>query len=108
MPIIVAGDPSRFPTHCLSRNADYDQQGGGDAKWLDQLGSFMATVAAGSAYKLLGAHDLGLSNDYMAEKMPPVLTGLLDGELAWRRASELGELHMFFRPKTDPSKAAAA
>jgi hypothetical protein len=57
----------------------------GDAKWLDQQGSFMATVAAGSVYKLLGAKDLGLSNDYMTEKMPPVLNGLMDGTLAWRQ-----------------------
>ncbi len=57
----------------------------GDAKWLDQTGSYMATVAAGSVYKLLGAKDLGVSNDYLTEKMPPVLTGLLDGELAWRQ-----------------------
>jgi len=57
----------------------------GDAKWLDQEGSYMATIAAGSAFKLLGAEDLGVSNDYMKEKMPPVLTGLLNGELAWRQ-----------------------
>ena len=57
----------------------------GDAKWLDQQGSFMATVAAGSVYKLLGVKDIGVSNDYIKEKMPPVLTGLLDGELAWRQ-----------------------
>ncbi len=57
----------------------------GDAKWLDQKGSYMATVAAGSAFKLLGAKDLGVSNDYMKEEMPPVLTGLLDGQLAWRQ-----------------------
>jgi hypothetical protein len=57
----------------------------GDAKWLDQTGSYMATVAAGTVYKLLGAKDLGVSNDYMVEKMPPVLTGLMDGELAWRQ-----------------------
>lgn len=57
----------------------------GDAKWLDQQGSFMATVAAGSVYKLLGVKDIGLSNDYMTEKMPPVNTGLLEGELAWRQ-----------------------
>lgn len=57
----------------------------GDAKWLDQTGSFMATVAAGSVFKLLGAKDLGVSNDYITEKMPPVLTGLLDGQLAWRQ-----------------------
>jgi hypothetical protein len=57
----------------------------GDAKWLDQQGSYMATVAAGSVFKLLGAKDLGVSNDYKTEKMPPVNTGLLDGELAWRQ-----------------------
>jgi hypothetical protein len=57
----------------------------GDAKWLDQQGSYMATVAAGSVFKLLGARDIGGSNDYMTEKMPPMLTGLLDGELAWRQ-----------------------
>ncbi len=57
----------------------------GDAKWLDQAGSYMATVAAGSVFKLLGVKDLGVSNDYMKEKMPPALTGLLDGELAWRQ-----------------------
>jgi len=45
----------------------------------------MATVAAGSVYKLLGAKDLGVSNDYMKEKMPPVNVGLLDGQLAWRQ-----------------------
>ncbi|HSO85078.1 MAG TPA: hypothetical protein VLQ91_00900 [Draconibacterium sp.] len=57
----------------------------GDAKWLDQQGSYMAAIAAGSAFKLLGAKDLGVSNDYMTEKMPPVNSGLLDGELAWRQ-----------------------
>jgi hypothetical protein len=57
----------------------------GDALWLDQVGSYKATIAAGSVYKLLGAKDLGLSNDYHTEKMPPVLTALLDGELAWRQ-----------------------
>lgn len=57
----------------------------GDAKWLDQQGSYMATIAAGSVFKLLGARDLGVSNDYMKEQMPPVLTGLLDGELSWRQ-----------------------
>ena len=57
----------------------------GDAKWLDQAGSYQATVAAGEVFKLLGAKDLGVSNDYTTEKMPPVLTGLLDGKLAWRQ-----------------------
>ena len=31
----------------------------GDAKWLDQQGSYMATVAAGPVFRLLGAKDLG-------------------------------------------------
>jgi hypothetical protein len=57
----------------------------GDAKWLDQTGSYMATIAAGSAFKLVGAKDLGVSNDYMKEKMPPMLTDMLNGELAWRQ-----------------------
>lgn len=57
----------------------------GDALWLDQKGSYMATVAAGKAYRLLGAKDLGVSDDYMEEKMPPVNTDMLDGNLAWRQ-----------------------
>ena len=57
----------------------------GDANWLDHRGSYMATVAAGSAYKLLGVKDLGVGNDYMKEKKPPVNVGLLDGQLAWRQ-----------------------
>lgn len=57
----------------------------GDAKWLDQTGSYMATIAAGPVFKLLGANDLGVSADYMKEKMPPMLTDMLNGELAWRQ-----------------------
>ena len=57
----------------------------GDANWLDQQGSYMATVAAGPVFRLLGARDLGEKNDYRAAKMPPVNTGLLNGELAWRQ-----------------------
>ncbi|MGI9427237.1 MAG: alpha/beta hydrolase-fold protein, partial [Bythopirellula sp.] len=57
----------------------------GDALWLDQQGSFMAAIAAQPAFRLLGARDLGRSDDYMKEVMPPVNTDLLDGELAWRQ-----------------------
>ena len=57
----------------------------GDALWLDQQGSFMAAVAAQPVFRLLGAKDLGTSDDYRTEKMPPVNVGLLDGELAWRQ-----------------------
>lgn len=57
----------------------------GDAKWLDQKGSYMATVAAGAVFKLLGVKDISVSNDYNAEVMPPQNTSMLDGELAWRQ-----------------------
>jgi len=57
----------------------------GDANWLDQQGSYMATVAAGQVYRLLGAKAIGAGQDYHTAKMPPVNTGLLDGELAWRQ-----------------------
>lgn len=57
----------------------------GDAKWLDQKGSYMAAVAAGAVFKLLGVKDLGVSNDYRTEVMPPYNSGMLDGELAWRQ-----------------------
>jgi len=56
----------------------------GDAKWLDQQGSYMATVAAQPAFRLLGAKDLGVSDDYTKEKMPPVNTQI-GGQLAWRQ-----------------------
>ena len=57
----------------------------GDAHWLDQQGSYMAAVAAGPVFRLLGAKDLGETADYRVAKMPPVNTGLLEGELAWRQ-----------------------
>jgi (4-O-methyl)-D-glucuronate---lignin esterase len=57
----------------------------GDANWLDQQGSYMATVAAGPVFRLLGARGIGEKEDDRTAKMPPVNTGLLDGELAWRQ-----------------------
>jgi hypothetical protein len=51
---------------------------GAEGTWVDQKGSFMAAVAAGPAFKLLGKKDLGTS------EMPPIETALVDGELAWR------------------------
>jgi hypothetical protein len=57
----------------------------GDAHWLDHQGSFMATVAAQPVFQVLGAKGLGVTEDYRAAKMPPVNTGLLDGQLAWRQ-----------------------
>jgi hypothetical protein len=45
----------------------------------------MAAVAAQPVFRLLGAKDLGRSDDYRSEKMPRVGEGLLDGALAWRQ-----------------------
>jgi len=57
----------------------------GDAKWLDHQGSYMAAVAAGPVFRLLGAKGLGTSDNYNKEKMPAVNVSMLDGQLAWRQ-----------------------
>jgi len=57
----------------------------GDAKWLDQRGSFMATVDASRVFTRLGGKGLDVKGDYHTAPMPPVNEGLLDGELAWRQ-----------------------
>jgi len=48
-------------------------------EWADPAGEFKGAVAAGPAYRLLGAKDLGTAT------MPPIETGLLQGELAFRQ-----------------------
>ncbi|MGB9144638.1 MAG: acetylxylan esterase, partial [Acidobacteriaceae bacterium] len=64
----------------------YGMPSKGDAKWLDQQGSFMATVAASPVWTLLGAPGLSFSNlNYRTAQMPPVNDGLLGGKLAWRQ-----------------------
>jgi hypothetical protein len=57
----------------------------GDAKWLDHQGSFMAAIAAQPVFRLLGAKDLGRSDNYYTEKMPDVNVALMDGQLSWRQ-----------------------
>lgn len=57
----------------------------GDALWLDQLGSYMATVAAQPAFELLGAKGIGVTEDFRTAQMPAVSHGLVDGQLAWRQ-----------------------
>ncbi len=52
---------------------------GAEGQWLDQRGSFMAAVAAGPVYKLLGKKDLGTA------EFPDVEKGVIDGELAFRQ-----------------------
>jgi hypothetical protein len=58
---------------------------GAEGTWVDQHGSFMAAVAAGPVYRLLGKKDLGTPGNYLTDPMPPVNTALVDGELAWRQ-----------------------
>ncbi len=50
----------------------------GDA-WVDVKGMFMAAVAAGPVYTLLGKKDLG------TQTFPAIEQGLLDGEIAFRQ-----------------------
>jgi hypothetical protein len=54
---------------------------GAEGKWVDQRGSFMAAVAAGPVFRLLGKKDLGTT------EFPAVETTLIDGDLAWRQHS---------------------
>ncbi len=59
---------------------------GGDPKWVDAQGSFMAGELASPVYELLGKHGFGKPQDYLNEPMPPV--GELAGkELTWRQHS---------------------
>jgi hypothetical protein len=52
---------------------------GAEGQWVDQRGSFMAAVAAGPVFRLLGKKDLGTS------EFPAVETPITDGELAFRQ-----------------------
>jgi hypothetical protein len=47
--------------------------------WVDARGMFMAGVAAGPVYKLLGKKDMGVT------EFPKVETALVDGEIAFRQ-----------------------
>jgi hypothetical protein len=49
--------------------------------WVDGRGMFLATVAAGPVYVLLGKKDLSTS------EFPPIETPLIDGDLAYRQHS---------------------
>ncbi len=52
-----------------------------EGNWVDSRGQFLATVAAGPVYRLLGKKDLG------TEEMPPIEKPLIDGDLAFRQHS---------------------
>lgn len=62
----------------------YGTPAGGDGRWMDQRGSFMAAILASPAYELLGTRGLGISEDYLTAPMPEV-GKLVGGELAWRQ-----------------------
>jgi hypothetical protein len=47
--------------------------------WVDPRGSFLAAVAAGPVYRLLGARDLGVT------EYPPKDTAVIDGDLGFRQ-----------------------
>jgi hypothetical protein len=51
--------------------------GGTTDQWSDPVGEFLAAVAAGPVYRLLGKKDLGVT------KIPPLDTPLVDGDLGW-------------------------
>lgn len=50
-----------------------------EGNWVDSRGQFLAAVAAGPAYRLLGKRDLGTT------EMPAIETGLIDGDIAFRQ-----------------------
>ena len=49
--------------------------------WVDAKGMFLAAAGAGPVYKLLGKSDMG------TVEFPPVETGLMDGDVAFRQHS---------------------
>lgn len=61
-----------------SNNGDGYANTNGDG-WADPRGMFLAEVAAGPVYKLLGAKGLGTA------VFPPVGTTIAEGDLAWRQ-----------------------
>jgi hypothetical protein len=50
-----------------------------EGNWVDSKGQFLAAVAAGPVYRLLGKRDLGTT------EFPPMETALIDGEIAFRQ-----------------------
>ena len=52
-----------------------------EGNWVDGRGTFLAGVAAGPVYRLLGKKDLGTATQ------PPMETALVDGEIAFRQHS---------------------
>ncbi len=86
-PTDIPVDSNELIALCAPRLAfiSYGIPTSGDARWLDQQGSFMATVDASRVFTLLGARGLDVTGDYRTAQMPPVSYGLLAGQLAWRQ-----------------------
>jgi lysophospholipase L1-like esterase len=57
----------------------------GDALWLDQQGSYMASVAASEVFELLGVGGLGTNEHYQTAELPAVNQGPIGSRLAWRQ-----------------------
>jgi hypothetical protein len=84
-----AGNFQKFPAHwsdmpvdthdVIALNAPHPVfiTGGSQDQWADPRGEFLAEVAAGPVYRLLGKKDLGTS------EMPPLDTPLINGDLAF-------------------------
>ncbi len=78
-------DSHEFIALCAPRPCfiSYGTVDGGDPKWVDARGSYMAGVLASPVYRLLGKRGFG-SSDYLTEAMPSV-GQFVGGELAWRQ-----------------------
>ena len=80
--------------------------GGTADQWADPVGEFLAEIAAGPVYRLLGAKDLGVS------KLPELDAAIIGGDLGWRYhagghaatpgdwAAFLDFLAKYFKPRT--------
>ncbi len=59
---------------------------GVEGTWLDQHGSYMATVAADSVYNLFGEKGLGVPADqFLTAPMPAINESVTNGIVAWRQ-----------------------
>jgi hypothetical protein len=68
------------PVFLSTGQGGYAAEPNGDS-WVDARGTFMAAVAAGPVYRLLGKKDIG------ATVYPPIETLLADGDVAFRQHS---------------------
>ena len=73
-------DSHELVSLCAPRPVFISSGAQGDG-WVDARGMFMAAVAAGPVYTLLGKKDLGTA------EFPTVETALIDGEIAFRQHS---------------------